>query len=245
VLFAAMAVVMAKRWSSGYWRVSIALLQELTAYGSRYYVYSLARSVLTYGGLLVATLTLGPAEGGIFSIAVMLGEVVLLTASSIGLSFIRPIALAEDPWNRTMRFAKSTLWVLALVLIALATVARPGIGLLYGDRFIGASRVFLFLAPGLIALGLEQVIVTLFITRGTPWRLSILVAAVSVAGVAMMVIGANRGGLYGLAAAASISQVVAVLVIGHQFFIARHLDAAQASGGTPDLASVPTPALLE
>jgi lipopolysaccharide exporter len=245
VVFAIAAVAMAKRWFPGPWHVSVALLRELTAYGSRYYVYSLARCVLTYGSLLVATLTLGPAEGGIFSIAVMLGEVVLLTASSIGLSFIRPVALAEDPWNRTLRFAMSTLWVLPLVLLALAAVARPGIELVYGDRFLGAWPVFLLLAPGLMALGLEQVIATLFITRGTPWRLSILVAAVSVAGVATMVIGARGGGLNGLAIATSVSQVIAVLVIGHQFFIARNLHVAQASEGVPGLASVPAPTLLE
>jgi len=245
VLFACAAVAMAKRWSTRPWYVSVALLRELASYGSRYYVYSLARCVLTYGALLVATLILGPAEGGIFSIAVMLGEVVLLTASSIGLSFIRPVALAEHPWTRTVRFAISTLWVLALVLLALAMVARPGIGLVYGDRFLGASRIFLLLAPGLMALGLEQVIATLFITRGTPWRLSILVAAVSMAGVAMMVIGARRGGLDGLALATSVSQVAAVLVIGHQFLLARNLDVAQVSEAAPELASVPTPTLLE
>ncbi len=139
----------------------------------------------------------------------------------------------------------STLWVLALLLLALALVARPGIALVYGDSFLGASRVFLFLAPGLMALGVEQVMSTLFITRGTPWRLSILVAAVSMTGVAAMVMGARRGGLDGLALATSLSQVTAVLVVGHQFFIARNLDVAEASEAVPDLASVPAPTLLE
>jgi O-antigen/teichoic acid export membrane protein len=208
----AVGVGLVWRWSGGGWCWSGSVASAMAAYGLRAYVYSLSRYTLAYGGLLVAGVMLGTAEAGLFSVALMLGEAVALTAGSVNLSFGRTVALADVPWQHTRHVAwRMGLFMAGLALLS-AAVAPMLIRWVFGPTFMESAVLFAWLAPGLVALAVEQLIGSYFTREGMSWTVAAVMASASLVSMALAVALAPAG-LTALALATSASQVATLLLL--------------------------------
>lgn len=176
------------------------------------YGYNTLRYALGYGSTLLAAQWLGVADAGVFSVALMLGESVTLLASSINLAFYPAVSTVDRPAAYARRVA-GLVMVLCLaagtVLVAISDWLLPSV---YGPAFSAVTPVFLAMLPGVVLLGGEQVVSSLFIAGGHA-RAALAAAAV---GLVFLPLAAwpmvARAGIEGLAAATSLAQGLAAVV---------------------------------
>ena len=216
VASAAAGVALLWRWTDGQWRWSSPIASAMVAYGARTYVYALGRYVLAFGSLLVSGVSLGAHEAGLFSVALLLGEGIALTAGSVSLAFGRTVALSSDPWADTRRVALRlglTMVAMAVAVVAVAPVLVPFV---YGQEFAPSAPLFVWAAPGAIALGVEQIVGAYFARTGMSWRVAAIMAAGGAASLAVWAVAAG-GGLVQLAWTTSVLQVAVCGVIVWQF----------------------------
>ena len=194
------------RWSGRGWRWSTSAARAMTGYGARTYVYALGRYVLAYGSLLVSGAALGASDAGVFSVALLLGEPIALSAGSVNLAFGRTVAISAMPWDHARRVALRVLLLMAVLATGVGVSAPAVVPVVFGEDFAPSALLFLWLAPGVVALGLEQIIGSYFGRMGMSWRIAGLMAGGAALSAAAWAATASSG-LAALALMTSISQV--------------------------------------
>lgn len=221
VTFATIALGAACRWARGRmpWRADLA--REMLTYGGRYYFYSLSRFTLCYGGIPAAAVLLGAGDAGVFSVALMMGEIIILFSGSINLVFYPAVSSAERPGAYTRAVATRMLWLSGSVGLLLAAVATPLVPLLFGDAFRPAVPTFLAMLPGLVLLSAEQVVSSFFASRGMPWRVVAIVGSGIIASWILLWWLAPIFRVLGLGLAVSLAQSLVGLGVLREFFAER------------------------
>ena len=213
VTFAGIAVAVIGRWAGWSVQVDASLVNEMLRYGSRYYSYGLCRYALCYGGVVIAGMTLTTFDAGIFSVSLMLGEGLTLFAGAINLAFYPAVAAADNRWRYAASAGLRMLGMSCLVAGVLALVARPLVHIVYGASFAQAVSPFLYMLPGLVLLGVEQVVASYFAAGGMPVRVVLPMVVGTVVGAMLSVPLSNEWGLGGLAIAIGFTQVAIAAVI--------------------------------
>lgn len=230
--FALVALAGAARWS-GPWRITRQVVRDMASQGGRYYVYSVARYVMSYGSVIVAALMIGVRDAGVLSIALMMGESVWLASGSINLAFYRSVVVAEEPYQHTRLVMARMLW-LCLGLATVGTlIGYATVPVVFGLAFSDAPMLFLLLVPGVVGLSVEQVLSSYYAASGMPWRVVGIVGVASAASVAAMIAGASIGGAAGLAIAASGVQLIAALAVYREFIRNSRRNAMIVSAAVP------------
>lgn len=177
------------------------------------YAYNALRYLLGYGSTLLAAHLLGVGDAGVYSVALMLGESVTLVASSINMAFYPAVSRAGRPWDYARRVAGLVMALCAgigLVLLAAAFWAVPW---LYGPAFEPVAGVFMALLPGVVLLGGEQVVSSLFVAAGRP-RGALAAAGAGVVLLPVFALPATAAaGIQGLALATSLAHAGAAAVV--------------------------------
>lgn len=184
------------------------------------YTYNTVRYGLGYGSLLLAAQFLTVADAGLYSVASMLGESVTLLATSINMAFYPAVSAVAEPGRYARRI---TLAVMALCVAggaALVFVSSWLVPRIYGAAFAPAVPLFAALLPGVVLLGGEQVLGSLFIAAGrpAPANTGVLVGLIALPLLAAWLTPTH--GLYGLAIASSISQAIAAAIAAGMYW--RH-----------------------
>lgn len=213
------------RWSGGRWRWSPPVASAMMAYGARTYVYGLGRYVLAYGSLLISGARMGALEAGVLSVALMLGEVVALSAGSVNLAFGSSVSVSQQPWSHTWRVARHLTILMSALAVAIAIIAPTLVRGIFGANFAQSASIFPWLIPGVVALGAEQILGSYFARIGMSWRVAGVMAAGS-ALAAGVLFAASFDGLQTLAWATSLVQVAVTLVVFTEFGRMRHRDPA-------------------
>jgi O-antigen/teichoic acid export membrane protein len=216
VATAATGVGLLWHWSGGAWRWSSSVAVAMVGYGSRTYAYALGRYVLAFGSLLVSGAVLGARDAGLFSVALLLGEGIALTAGSVNLAFGRTVSLSSDPWTDTRRVVVRLGLIMAAMAIAVVAVAPVAIPLVFGPAFAPSASLFLWVAPGAIALGVEQIVGSYFARVGMSWRVAAIMAGSGAVSVTIWSLAA-RDGLTSLAWTTSALQVIVCALMVWQF----------------------------
>jgi O-antigen/teichoic acid export membrane protein len=222
-LIAAVAAGRALNWSIVY-RGDLVL--DMLRYGVRYYAYGLLRYALCYGGVLIAGVVLSSRDAGLFSVSLMLGEGLILFASSINLAFYPAVATSGDPHQYTALTGKRIVGLSLVLAVVLAVAARPLIQLVYGQAFLPSVAPFLYMLPALVLLSGEQVMSSYFAARGMPWSIVVILACGVVLGVVLAVLLAAPLGIAGVAVATAAAQSFVAIAVLTQF--------ARVQGRKPD-----------
>jgi O-antigen/teichoic acid export membrane protein len=168
-------------------RPSRAMIGELWRYGFRAYLATLFAYVVLHFDLLMVAGTLGDTAAGHYSIAARMGEMIYLAPVSVGSILFATVASMESgQWRFTLRTLKVVTVILIVGLTLAAVLARPVVQLLFGSEFLPAVPAFLWLLPGLLALGVNTILMNYFAGVGFP-----LIAVVSPGIAAAANIGLN------------------------------------------------------
>ncbi len=155
---------------------------------------------------------------GLYSVAVSLAELprqvsgavstVLLPKISKASAVDRAAALATVP-----RVSRNLLAINVAFGGALALVAYPLIGLLYGRAFLAAFRPFLILLPGVVAASVWNVLQAEMVGTGHPARLSMFSGLTLVLNVAINLATIPRWGIDGAALTSGITYSLLSLLL--------------------------------
>jgi O-antigen/teichoic acid export membrane protein len=145
------------------------LLKRMLTYGSRSYVSCLLAFLIIRSDMLLVNYFLGPAEAGLYAVAVNLSDLLLVFPGAVGaMLFPRVSAQQADDGTLTAAVCRHTAAGMVLLCAGVGVLARPLVLLLYGTAFVGAVTPFLLLLPGILALSLEMIFMNDLAGRGLP-----------------------------------------------------------------------------
>jgi O-antigen/teichoic acid export membrane protein len=157
--------------------------------------------------VLIVNYFLGPVNVGIYSVAVLLAELLWQLPNSIGF-VIFPKASASTPEAMnafTPRVFRLTLAITAAAAVVLGAIGKPFIELVYTSDFSPAYSALLVLLPGVVLLGGGKVLTNELAGRGYAHYNSINSGLALVATLVLDVLLIPRYGITGAALASSIA----------------------------------------
>jgi len=165
-------------------RPSWKLLREHMGLGMKAYLIAALSFLHIRVALLMVKYMLGPQQAGYYSVASSLGDYILMLPSVIAM-ILFPRLSAVTSFSEKRRQAKKAVLgagVALVPMLALAVVlAKPAVHLLFGRAFLPATDAFVWLIPGIFALGIEVTSVQFLNSTGYPrilmgvWGTTILV----------------------------------------------------------------------
>jgi O-antigen/teichoic acid export membrane protein len=163
--------------------------------------------------MLLVNALRGTGDAGVYSIAVQIADLIYLLPASIGLVlFPRLSRHGEGDPLFALKVTRHTAFLLALLCAAAALLARPAIGLLYGEAFTPAAVALWWLLPGIWAYGVCNQIATQLASTGMPMAAVVVWAPPLALNVALNLAWIPRWGIAGAAAASSLCYI-AVLAL--------------------------------
>lgn len=199
VLSLAQATFYAYKHSGAFWRASIAPLTYLKDWnlGACSYVADLTMGCFTRIPLLLSFAYLGAATTGLFSIAVMLVDLMLIIPGTLAVmiaphsvrSSLSPTQIKRQLWKLNV-----TIFAILLLVAGLSWVCSPwAIMLVYGQEFSGAVAIFQYMLVYFIAMGVFRLVYAILVNHCKPvWLLIPPLTGVLVWGFAFMVLGVDN-----------------------------------------------------
>jgi len=191
------------------------LARGMLGFGSKSYVQTLAQTLHFRIDQFLCAYFLTPADVGLYAIAVNFATLLLRIPEASGTVMYPRLAGSSerDAHAATTRVCRHTLLVLGLGVIAFAIAGPILIPLVYGRRYNGAVRPFLILLPGLLVMGLYNLLTRNFTSRGRQ-ETNIVAACVALA----LNVGLNlslipRYGIAGAAVANGLSYGTAAFIL--------------------------------
>ncbi|MBI4570694.1 MAG: oligosaccharide flippase family protein [Chloroflexi bacterium] len=193
------------------------LVRDLFGYGVQLYVPAVVQYLHYRLDVLLVAGFLSPREVGLYSLAVTLAELLRRVPGAVSpLLFPR---VARLPDRQGMALTLSSCRHVSFLLILLALPFALGVGFvvtpLLGARYEGLRAPALALLPGIVAVGIVQLLILHFFARGRP---GLVLGSVSVglaANLALNLLWIPRWGILGaaLASTASYGLCAALLVM--------------------------------
>jgi len=190
------------------------LLGEMLRYGVRVYLSCLLAFLVIRSDLLLVNYFLGTAEAGVYSITVQIADTLLLLPVTVGMILLPRVAgeRSERQEEVTARVLRHTAMMLAGLCLAAGILVGPMVRLLYGESFSGAILATRLLLPGVLALGLNGVLMNHFGGRGMPAITAVAPAAGLLLNVALNVAVIPRFGIAGAALTSSLAYGLMLLL---------------------------------
>jgi antigen flippase len=191
-----------------------ALFGEMIRYGGRAYLACLLAFLVIRSDLLLVNFFLGTAEAGVYSIAVQIADTLLLLPVTIGMILLPRVAAEKDGREEevTARVLRHTALILSGLCLAAGVLVGPVVRFLYGEAFGGAILATRLLLPGVLALGLNGVLMNHFAGRGLPRITSIAPALGLLLNVTLNCAIIPRFGIAGAALTSSLAYVLMLLL---------------------------------
>jgi O-antigen/teichoic acid export membrane protein len=185
-------------------------------FGLEAYLANLVWALLLRIDVMLMGYLSGAREVGIYSVAVLLAEMLWYLSRSLATALSPRIAggTPEEALRLTHRAARTSFWTVALGAVVLLPFAGLLIRLTFGGEFLPSVRPFMLLLPG-IALGTIASPLSLYFTqqRGRP-RVNAFVSAIGLAvNVGLNAYLIPRYGASGAAFASSVSYGLVALLL--------------------------------
>lgn len=160
---------------------------------------------------LMVQQVLGFRSLGLYSLAVMMAELLWLLSDPFATALLRHQVQAEGNDDVALGYATARLGLMAVGSAAIfAWFASPWlVALTYGDPFAGAVWPFRLLLPGVVALAVQRPLAAVLLKRGRPGMVSAFGAAALGLNVALNLVLLKRFG----PAAASVSSSASYLLL--------------------------------
>lgn len=194
-----------------------ALLRRMLVYALRIHVAAVLAYLVIRLDLLLVNGYLGPEQAGFYAVAIALADALNVIPAVIATNLFARVSrgLGDDATASVFRFVAL---VYGAVCVLAALVAAPLISLLYGGAFAPAAELFWALAPGLLCLGLLNVLAQHFAGRGFPLEAMLVWFAGLALNLAINLLWLERGTI--VASIAS-SAAYALLLVLHMRMFAR------------------------
>ena len=208
-------------------RFDVALMRSMLVFGLKGHIGNVLQFFTYRLDLFVVNYYLGPAHVGIYSVAVMLAELLWQFPHAVAF-VIFPKSTSTDPiiMNAfTPRVFRVTLGLTAATAMGLALVGKPFIHVIYSTTFADAYGPMLVLLPGVVLLGGGKVLTSEIAGRGYAHYNSINAALALMLTVVLDVLFIPQYGLVGAAAASSIAYTATCCTaIAFYRLVSRHVD---------------------
>lgn len=191
-----------------------ALFAEMIRFGGKVYLACLLAFLVVRSDLLLVNFFLGTAGAGVYSIAVQIADTLLLLPVTIGMILFPRVAAESGARQEevTARVLRHTALVLAGLCLAAGILVGPVVRLLYGEAFGGAILATRLLLPGVLALGLNGVLMNHFGAAGMPPVTWFAPAAALALNVALNCAVIPRYGVAGASATSSLAYAAMFLL---------------------------------
>jgi len=201
---------------------SMSILSKHFGLGIKAYLIALFGFLLLRIDLFMVKYILGAEQAGYYSIASTMADYVLMLPSVIGLILFPRLSSMKD-FGEKLRQAKmatkGTALALLPVLVFAGIAARPVVSILFGKPFSHAASAFLWLIPGIFAMGIESALVQFLNSLGYPVTLVWIWLAATILNVLLNLWMIPAFGIAGASAASTICYSLvffAVVVIVRQ-----------------------------
>lgn len=184
-----------------------AVARDLFWFGNRVYWVSLAMFLTLRIDLFMLNGMIDTSQAGLYSVAVQVGDILSLTASSIA-AMLFPWLAAMDAgrrWASSMRVVRVTSVLLAAIAIGLGLLAKPLFVWWFGASFAGSAIALWWLLPGLWCLGINTLLLQHLAAFGMPVFLFVSTAASAVLNILLNLWAIPAYGLAGAAAVSSLT----------------------------------------
>jgi len=210
-------------------RLDRPVLARLMSYGVRIYVFTVLLFINYRLDVAVLRQLSDFEEVGYYATSVGIAEI--LWALPTSLSFVlfpSVVALSEERRNViTSSASRITLGLMAVVVLGIYLLARPGIRLLYGEVYLPAVPSLFALLPGVVAMSLQQVLGADVSGRGKPGIVTVAAATGIPVNLALNLWWIPRWGAVGAAWASTVSYSVVTGLVLVAFLRASGLGVAE------------------
>jgi O-antigen/teichoic acid export membrane protein len=162
------------------------MLRRGLRYAAKAYVVTMLGFLVLRSNIFLLRREWGPGELGLYSIAAQVADVLFILPQTVSLLLLpRLVRLAGTRWDTTVRAALAVAVATGVTAAVTALVARPVIGLLFGEEFTPSANVLYVMLPGVVFLATASVLGQYLGAMGMPvaylgvWALSLLVLVAS------------------------------------------------------------------
>lgn len=193
-------------------RVDIVAMRRVAGFGIKLQVGNVLQFLSYRSSLFLVNHWLGPTFVGVYSIALFFAESLWLVTNSAATVVLPRVSGSPDNSEGsevTTRASRFGFLVTVAVGLAMALMGRRITYILFGHEFTDAFSALLWLLPGTIAFSVTNVLASYITGRGFPHINTYIAAVTLTLNVAGSLVAIPIWGLPGVAAAASLSYVVA------------------------------------
>jgi O-antigen/teichoic acid export membrane protein len=186
---------------------SIHILTMHFGLGIKAYLIALFGFLLLRIDLFMVKYILGAEQAGYYSIASTMADYVLMLPSVIGLILFPRLSSMKDfgeKFRQAKKATKGTALALLPVLLFAGIAAKPVVSILFGKPFSPAAAAFLWLIPGIFAMGIETALVQFLNSLGYPVTLVWIWFAATILNVLLNLWMIPAFGIAGASAASTI-----------------------------------------
>lgn len=216
VIFVTLLVVLfIKKHTKIYFSYNKKIFKDLTRYGVKAYFGNLAQFLNYRLDIFLVAIFLTPVAVGYYSIAVGMAEKIWMLPGAIAtVLFPRISSLKDTEANSlTPRIVRHTFFIILIISLILAVLAKPLIVILFGSAFLPSVMPLIFLLPGIVALGGAKTLSADLAGRGKP-QFGTYAAFISLAvNIPLNLWLIPKWGISGAAFASSIAYITATLVV--------------------------------
>lgn len=190
------------------WRWDSAFARRAGHYGLRAWPTDVAtRANARFDQLILAVVAPNSTSLGLYSMAVLLTELLWMLPDSLGFVLINKISAERRPAERirmTDRVHRVMLLVMAVAAGFLAVISPWLIPFVLGESYAGSVPAVLILLPGTVAMISAKVATKFFAGSGMPGRSSVITVAGAIVGVGLCLLLIPTLGVVGAALASSL-----------------------------------------
>jgi O-antigen/teichoic acid export membrane protein len=143
------------------------LVRSMMSYGFRVYVALVASLLVIRLDLLLVNHYLGDTQAGLYSVAAALADGMFVLPMVVGLNLFPRVARG-DPLEASAEVFRSVAVLYGLVCLLTVPVVGPGIRLVFGEDYSGATSLYYWLLPGIYCFGMLTILSQHFAGRGFP-----------------------------------------------------------------------------
>jgi len=190
------------------------VIKDLVGFGIKGHLGNIVQFFNYRLDMLLVNFFLTSASVGIYSVAVMVGELVWYVPTAIASVLLPKIAgsKAEDADVFTPMVSRITVAVTFIFSLALLLIAKKVIGLIFGPKFDLAFMPLALLLPGIVAFSVSKVLASYVVGRGYPAYATYIAGVSLAATVTLDILLIPKYQLPGAALATSLSYVISTLL---------------------------------
>jgi len=196
-------------------QMNLRIIRDLVGFGLKSHIGTIVQFFNYRLDMFLINLFLTSASVGIYSISVLIAELIWYIPGAISLVLFPRIASYDvETANRfTPQVCRTTLFMTMCLSGVLLLIGRPLILIAFGKQFLPSLIPLQILLPGIIALSIAKVLSSDLTGRGKPLYATYTAAVSLVVTVVLDLILIPKLGVPGAALASSISYATAALIL--------------------------------